>query len=244
MKFRNLAAVGLVLGVGSVLAGQDAKQAAPAARKDAEAKPAARSDLKDQKQKLSYILGLQQGKAMKQGGFDVDFDAVARGIKDGFQGTKPQLTDEEIGAVLNAYRREQAQKAAEVADRNLKEGQAFLAANAKKPGVKTTASGLQYKVLKEGTGKPPRATDTVRVNYKGTLIDGTEFDSSEKHGGPASFQVKGVVPGFSEALQLMKVGSKYQVFLPSELAYGAQGAGGAIGPNATLIFELELLGIE
>jgi FKBP-type peptidyl-prolyl cis-trans isomerase len=251
MKFRNLAVVGLVLGVGSVLAGQNAKQAAPEPRKDAPAaRPAAASDLKDQKQKLGYVLGLRQGKSLKQNSIEIDVEAYARGLKDGYGGSKAQLTDEEMTAVIRIAQHEQTIRQAEASGdaasvKNLKEGDAFLAANAKKPGVKATASGLQYKVLKEGTGKVPRATDTVRVSYRGTLLDGTEFDSSEKHGGPASFPVNRVVPGFSEALQLMKVGSKYQVFIPSDLAYGPNpDPRGPIGPNATLIFELELLGIE
>jgi FKBP-type peptidyl-prolyl cis-trans isomerase FklB len=251
MKFRNLAVVGLVLGVGSVLAGQNAKEAAQEPRKDAPAaKPSAPSELKDQKQKLGYVIGLRQGKGLKQSGIEIDVEAYARGLRDGYNGSKAQLTDDEMTAVLRIAQHEQTLRQAEAsgdaaAVKNLKDGDAFLAANAKKPGVKSTASGLQYKVLKEGTGKVPRATDTVRVSYRGTLLDGTEFDNSEKHGGPASFQVGRVVPGFSEALQLMKVGSKYQIFIPSDLAYGSNPPrGSAIGSNSTLIFELELLGIE
>jgi FKBP-type peptidyl-prolyl cis-trans isomerase len=254
MKFRNLAAVGLVLGVGSVLAGQDAKEAAQEPRKAAPAakpaaKPAATSDLKDQKQKLGYVVGLQQGQGLKRSGIEVDLETYVRGFKDGFNGSKSQLTDDEIAAVIRIARHEQALRQAEasgdaVAVKNLKEGDAFLAANAKKPGVKTTASGLQYKVLKEGTGKAPRASDTVRIDYRGTLLDGTEFDSTAKKG-PISLMVGRFVAGFSEALQLMKVGSKYQFFIPSELAYGANpDPRSHIGPNSTLIFEVELLGIE
>jgi len=132
----------------------------------------------------------------------------------------------------------------QLADKNQKEGEVFLAENKKKKGVITLPSGLQYQVIKEGTGKIPKATDTVTTHYRGTLIDGTEFDSSYKRGEPASFPVNGVIKGWTEALQLMKVGSKWQLFIPSNLAYGPQGAGQAIGPNATLIFEIELLSIK
>src|SRR5204863_9102484 len=130
------------------------------------------------------------------------------------------------------------------AEKNTTEGEKFLAENKNKPGVKTTGSGLQYKVLKEGSGTPPKETDTVVVNYRGTLIDGTEFDSSYKRGEPATFPVNRVIKGWTEALQLMKPGAKYQLFIPSDLAYGPGGTGGDIGPNATLIFEVELMSVK
>ena len=139
-------------------------------------------------------------------------------------------------------KREEEQK--KLAEKNAKEGEAFFAENKKKEGIVTLPSGLQYKVIKEGDGPTPKATDTVSVNYKGTFIDGTEFDSSYKRNQPATFKVKGVIPGWVEALQLMKVGSKWQIFIPASLAYGDKGAGNVIGPNATLIFEVELLSID
>jgi FKBP-type peptidyl-prolyl cis-trans isomerase FklB len=138
----------------------------------------------------------------------------------------------------------QAERTKQLAEKNKKEGEAFLAANKTKEGIKTLPSGLQYKVIKEGTGKTPTAEDTVVTNYRGTLTDGTEFDSSYKRGQPATFPVKGVIPGWTEALQLMKEGSKWELFIPSNLAYGEQGAGGVIGPNAALIFEIELISVK
>jgi FKBP-type peptidyl-prolyl cis-trans isomerase FklB len=145
---------------------------------------------------------------------------------------------------MMAFQKEVMAKQAEVAKKNKAEGEAFLAENKKKEGVKTTPSGLQYKVIKPGKGKKPKSSDTVTVNYRGTLIDGTEFDSSYKRGQPATFQVSGVIPGWTEALQLMEEGAKWQLFIPSNLAYGERGAGGVIGPNATLIFEVELISIQ
>ena len=158
------------------------------------------------------------------------------------------LSEEEMRTVMTAFQKEMAAKQAEMmksqGEKNKKEGEAFLAENKKKEGVKTLASGLQYKVIKEGTGKTPKATDKVSTHYQGTLIDGTEFDSSYKRGEPATFPVNGVIPGWTEALQLMKVGSKWQLFVPSKLAYGEKGAGPIIGPNAVLIFTVELLAIK
>ena len=161
---------------------------------------------------------------------------------------KPMMTEDEIKTTIQAFgqklmaKREQEQKVA--ADKNKTASDAFLAENGKKDGVKTTASGLQYKVITEGKGDKPKADDTVEVNYKGTLIDGTEFDSSYKHGQSVTFPVNGVIPGWTEALQLMPVGSKYQIFIPSDLAYGPGGTGGVIGPNQALVFEVELVDIK
>ena len=158
------------------------------------------------------------------------------------------MTDDEMKAAFQALEQEiataQEAKNKDLAKKNTEEGAAFLAANKKKPGIKTTASGLQYKVLKEGTGPVPKKTDTVSTHYRGTLLDGTEFDSSIARNEPATFPVTGVIPGWTEALQLMKVGSKWQLFIPAELAYRDQGAGADIGPNAVLVFDIELLGIE
>lgn len=204
--------------------------------------------LKTQKDKVSYIIGLDVGRKLKAQHIEVDAARLAEGIRDGQSGAEPRLTEDEIHKVMADFgqqraKKEAARKTAEAA-KNKKEGEAFLAANKKKPGVKTTASGLQYKVIKAGKGKSPTLTDSVVAHYRGTLIDGTEFDSSYARGKPATFPVSGVIPGWTEVLQLMKPGAKWMVYIPPQLAYGEHGAGRAIGPNATLIFEIELLGIE
>ena len=204
--------------------------------------------LKTDKDKVSYSIGLDIGTNFKRQSVDLDQKALAAGIADGLSGGKPLLTEDEVRKVLAQFQQQMKAKAQEMvkqhADKNQKEGEVFLAENKKKKGVITLPSGLQYHVITAGTGKIPKATDTVTTHYRGTLIDGTEFDSSYKRGEPASFPVNGVVKGWTEALQLMKVGSKWQLFIPSNLAYGPQGAGQVIGPNATLIFEIELLSIK
>lgn len=204
--------------------------------------------LKTEKDKISYSIGLNIGGNLKRDAIEIDVEALSKGIKDALTGGKPLMTEKEVQETMTAFQKtmiaKQQEKMKSVGDKNKKEGEAFLAENKKKEGVKTTASGLQYKVIKEGTGKTPKSTDTVTVNYRGALIDGTEFDSSYKRNEPTSFPVNGVIPGWTEALQLMKTGSKYQLFIPSNLAYGERGAGGQIGPNATLIFEVELLSIK
>jgi FKBP-type peptidyl-prolyl cis-trans isomerase FklB len=204
--------------------------------------------LKNQKDKVSYIIGMDIGGNLKKQSIDVDPDVLARGIKDALSGRKSLMTEQEIQETTAAFEKEMMAKQAELAKRlgemNQKEGQAFLVLNKQKEGVKTLPSGLQYKVIKAGTGKKPKLTDTVTTQYRGTLINGTEFDSSYRHKRPATFQVNRVIPGWSEALQLMGVGSKWQLFIPPNLAYGEQGRGREIGPNATLIFEVELLAIE
>jgi FKBP-type peptidyl-prolyl cis-trans isomerase FklB len=203
--------------------------------------------LKDPKQKLSYSIGTEVGAGLKKQGIDVDPKAFAAGLADALAG-KLQLSDAEIKDVLTTARtqlmaKQQAKQQADAAA-NAKASEAFLAANGKKEGVKTTASGLEYKVLKAGTGKTPTLKDTVKVHYQGTLIDGTVFDSSIQRGEPVVFPLDGVIPGWTEALQLMKEGDKFQLFIPPKLAYGAAGAGDKIGPNAVLIFEVELIDIE
>lgn len=203
--------------------------------------------LNTQKDKISYSIGLDAGKNLKKQEIDINPEVLAKGLKDGLSGAKPLMTDQEVQETMTSFRNElmskQQDKIKMLAEKNKKEGEAFLSENKKKEGIKTTKSGLQYKVIKEGTGKTPKADDTVTVNYKGTLIDGTEFDSSYKRGEAATFPVNGVIAGWTEALQLMKEGSKWQLFIPSNLAYGERGAGGVIGPFAVLIFEIELVSV-
>jgi len=193
-------------------------------------------------------IGSKVGPSLKKQSVEFDPALVSQGLKDAMSGGKTRLTEQEAQAVLaevqTAVNKERQEKMQKVADSNKAQGEAFLAANKTKPGVVTLPSGLQYKILKEGTGPKPTATDTVSSNYRGTLINGTEFDSSEKHGGAAKFGVSQVIKGWTEALQLMPVGSKWQLFVPSNLAYGERGAGGDIGPDATLIFDVELVSIE
>ena len=200
--------------------------------------------LKSQKDKVSYIIGMDIGSNLKKQSIDIDTNIFAKGVKDALSGGKPLLTEQEIQETMAAFQKEMMAKQAEVGKKNKAEGEAFLAENKKKEGVKTLPSGLQYKVIKVGTGKKPKSTDIVIVHYRGTLINGTEFDSSYKRGQPVNFQVSGVIPGWSEALQLMQEGAKWQRFIPPNLAYGEQGAGRDIGPNATLIFEVELVSIQ
>jgi len=201
-------------------------------------------DLKSQKEKMSYIIGMDMGKNLKNQSIDIDQAALARGIKDALSGGKSSLTDEEIRQTMTAFQKEMMAKSQALGEKNKKEGEAFLAGNKKKQGVITLPSGLQYKVISAGKGKKPKPTDTVTVQYRGTLIDGTEFDSSYRRGQPATFPVNGVIPGWTEALGLMQEGAKWQIFVPSNLAYGEKGTGGQIGPNATLIFEVELISIQ
>jgi FKBP-type peptidyl-prolyl cis-trans isomerase FklB len=200
--------------------------------------------LKDQKDKFSYSIGLNIGSNLSKQNIAVNPDAITAGIKDAVAG-KPQLTQDQVKEVMAAFEKDMEQKQKAAGEKNASEGAKFLEENKKKEGVKTTASGLQYKALKEGTGAQPKATDTVTVNYRGTLIDGkTEFDSSYKRGQPATFPLNGVIKGWTEGLQLMKVGSKYQLFIPPSLAYGDRAVGPDITPNSTLIFEVELLDVK
>jgi FKBP-type peptidyl-prolyl cis-trans isomerase len=227
MKYAMAAAATLGLLAASALAQQPKEKAAPKAS----------TDDRSLRQKVSYAIGEDIGNKMRNQSIAIDVEELARGVKDGLA-NKGQLNDQEMRDVFMAFQQElNAQKSKSEND--------FLETNKSKPGVKTTASGLQYKVLKEGTGPSPKATDTVSVNYKGTLVDGTEFDSSYKRGEPTEFPVNRVIPGWTEGLQLMKVGSKYEFFIPAKLAYGDRPpAGSKIGPGATLIFEVELLAIR
>jgi FKBP-type peptidyl-prolyl cis-trans isomerase FklB len=206
-----------------------------------------KAQLKDEKDKASYSIGYDIGDSFKKQKIELKLDSLMAGLKDAMAGKDAALPKEEREKVLQAFQKEmmekQMQVSKEAAAKNAAEGTKFLEENKKKEGVKTTASGLQYKVLKEGSGAPPKETDTVVCNYRGTLIDGTEFDSSYKRNEPTSFQVNRVIKGWIEALQMMKPGSKYQLFIPAALAYGERGAGQQIGPNATLIFEVELLSV-
>jgi len=199
--------------------------------------------LKDQKDKVSYSIGMQIGFNLGRQKVDINPDILAAGIKDAIAG-KPQLTTDQVKDIMSQFEKDMEQKQKQAGEKNKTEGAKFLEDNKKKPGVKTTASGLQYKVEKEGTGSQPKATDMVTVNYRGTLIDGTEFDSSYKRNQPATFPVNGVIKGWTEALQLMKQGAKYQLFIPSNLAYGERAMGPDIGPNSTLIFDVDLVDVK
>jgi len=193
--------------------------------------------LKTPKDKASYAIGMNIGKSIHKDSVDIDLSILMRGIKDSITGGKTMMTDDEARAALTALQADMVKKMQE-------KGEAFLAENKTKEGIVTLPSGLQYKILKEGTGPKPTAADTVVCNYKGTLIDNTEFDSSYKRGQPITFPVTGVIKGWTEALQLMPVGSKWELFIPSDLAYGAPGRPPVIGPNATLVFEIELMSIQ
>ncbi len=214
----------------------------------AEKGKAPQEQLKSPAAKLSYALGLEIGSSLKRMQADINLADFVRGLEDMVKGRDLLLTPQQAAGVRKDFfkkmRAAQVRKSKALADKNRKEEDAFLARNKKKKGVITTASGLQYIVLRQGKGSNPKATDRVTVNYRGSLINGTVFDSSYKRGRPATFPVKGVIPGWTEALQLMKVGGKYRLFIPSDLAYGKQGAGSLIGPNSLLIFEVELLAIN
>ena len=198
---------------------------------------------KDQKDKFSYAVGLNIGMNFQRQNVDVNPDLITTGVKDGMAG-KPQMTMDQIREVMVAFEKDMQQKQVEAGKKNAAASDKFMEDNKKKDGVKTTASGLQYKVLKEGNGASPKSTDTVTVNYRGTLTDGTEFDSSYKRGQPATVPVAGVIKGWSEALQLMKPGSKYQLFVPANLAYAEHSPSPAIPPNSALIFEVELISVQ
>jgi UDP-GlcNAc:undecaprenyl-phosphate/decaprenyl-phosphate GlcNAc-1-phosphate transferase len=206
------------------------------------------SPLKTPKQKYSYALGMDFGKQIQTRSVELDQDLFSKGLRDVLSGGKALLTEEEIRASIAELQADLKRKVMQAGNKNgaqqLKSGESFLADNRKKEGVVTLPSGLQYKVVKSADGRRPTDADTVVCQYRGTLLDGTEFDSSFKRNQPAAFAVKDVIPGWREALKLMAVGSKYQLFIPPELAYGERGAGSQIGPNETLIFEVELMAIQ
>ena len=208
-----------------------------------------------QKEKVSYTIGADTGRVLRQQEIEVDIDLLVKGLKDGLSGGKLLMNDQDIEAARNSVQNELKRKAAaqkqkqpqvpqKSGEENKKAGEAFLAGNRTKEGVVTLPSGLQYRILRAGDGRKPADADIVECNYRGTLLDGKEFDSSYARGKPATLSVSGVIPGWKEALKLMPTGSKWQLFIPPELAYGERGAGGKIGPNATLVFEVELLGIK
>jgi len=233
MRMRWMVALGIVL-VAAAAAAQDA--------------PA----LKAPREKLSYALGMDLGNQLRKQSVDVDPATFAKGLSDALSGGKTLLTEEEARGLIAELQKDlkakqaaaQAEKMKELSEKNKKEGEAFLDANKKKEGVVTLPSGLQYRILKAGEGKKPTIDDTVVCQYRGTLVDGTEFDSSYKRNQPATFPVKGVIKGWTEALQLMPAGSKWELVIPPDLAYGERGAGNVIGPGATLIFEVELVSIQ
>jgi len=204
-------------------------------------------DQKDEKVKLSYSVGYQVGSDFKRQDIDISPDELLKGVQDALAANEPQLSQEEMRTTLMNLQKKisaaRQQKMKAQAEKNLADGKAYLAENATKMGIKTMASGLQYKVLAEGSGASPKATDMVTVNYRGTLINGTEFDSSYKRGKPATFRVDRVIPGWTEALQLMKEGGKMQLYIPPDLGYGDKRAG-AIEPNSTLIFDVELISVN
>ena len=199
--------------------------------------------LKDQKDKVSYSLGLNIGFNLGRQNISINPDVLTAGIKDAIAG-KPQLTTDQVKETMAAFEKDMTEKQKVAGEKNAAEGTKFLEENKKKEGVKTTASGLQYKSIKEGTGAQPKGNDTVTVNYRGTLINGTEFDSSYKRGQPATLPLNGVIKGWTEGLQLMKAGSKYQLFVPPNLAYGDRAVGPDISANSTLIFDVELIGVK
>jgi len=206
------------------------------------------TELKSDKEKISYSIGMDIGGNLKRGAVEVDPDMLAIGLKDSYSGGKTLLTEEQARQAIEGFQKTLMAKKAEtmriLSEKNKADGEKFLSENAKKAEVKSLPSGLQYKEITPGKGKSPKATDTVTVHYRGTLIDATEFDSSYKRGEPATFPVSGVISGWTEALQLMKEGAKWQLFIPPNLAYGERGAGSVIGPNATLIFEVELISVK
>lgn len=205
-------------------------------------------ELKTNTDSVSYAIGMNIGKDIKDQSLETNVDAIAMGIRDVVSGGEKKLNEAQVQACMTRLQADmmakEKEKNANLGNANKTDGEKFLAENKSREGVRTTASGLQYKVIKEGTGPVPKATDVVVTHYRGTLINGKEFDSSFKRGQPAEFPVNGVIPGWTEALQLMKVGSKWQLFIPASLAYGERGAGSDIGPNATLIFDIELLQIK
>lgn len=226
--------------------GDKSEQAAAPAQNETVVQQAAApaNELDSDEARYSYTIGYQVGGSLKQRLEDIDTDALVEGVREALAGTEARLKPEEMQAALQNYQQMQTKKVQDRMQAAAAEGTAFLEANRAKEGVKETDSGLQYQVLEAGTGAQPTAEDTVKVHYRGTLLDGTEFDSSYSRGEPVTLPVNGVIPGWQEALQMMKEGAKWKIFVPSNLAYGEQGAGDVIGPNQTLVFDIELLAVE
>lgn len=201
------------------------------------------ADIETDEQKLSYIFGVQVGQGLKNEGVDIEMDAFTAGIKDMLEGNKPQIDQASAQALVQQYQQKKQMEMAETAAKKQQEANDFLAKNAKEDGVVVTATGLQYKIIEEGTGKSPTAQDKVVAHYTGKLLDGTVFDSSHERGEPATFPVSGVIKGWQEALPLMKEGAKWQLVIPANLAYGDRGIGNVIGPNETLMFDIELVSV-
>ncbi|NDK55458.1 FKBP-type peptidyl-prolyl cis-trans isomerase [Pontibacter fetidus] len=195
-------------------------------------------------EKISYIIGRDMAGNLTKQGIDVSAEAFHTGMKEALEGKPSSLSQEEIQQAMMELQHEMGAKQGAAGAENKKAGEAFLAENKNKAGIKTLPSGLQYEIINEGTGKSPSASDKVTTHYHGTLIDGTVFDSSYERGQPATFPVNGVIAGWTEALQLMKEGAKWRLYIPSDLAYGSQGAGGVIGPDTTLIFDVELISVH
>ena len=209
--------------------------------------PDQKPELKDQKSRESYSLGYQYGQSFKRDGVEIDLKVFTGAMREGLEGRDPRMTPQDMRAAVKDLRQRviatKHRQAQEEMDRNLEEAKAFLAKNAKEEGVKTLPSGLQYRVLREGSGRSPKATDTVAVRYRGTLRDGTEFESTKPGDEPATFRVDGVIPGWTEALQLMKEGARWQLFVPPELGYRRRGLPN-IPPNSALVFEIELVAVK
>jgi FKBP-type peptidyl-prolyl cis-trans isomerase FklB len=256
MNRTRIPLVALVLSSALVAHAQDkTTSASPAPSASPAASPATSSAFKDEKDKLSYSIGVDIGRTLKKLQLDLNQAVVTQGISDILTDKTPAMSDQELQQTLQAFQQKMMEKQQAAmgkkqeemkatASTNKTAGKKFLDDNSKKAGVKITASGLQYKVVKEGTGAKPKEDDVVETNYRGTTIDGKEFDSSAKNGGPVSFPVNGVIKGWTEALQLMAVGSKWEIYVPAELAYGDEGAGEDIAPGSTLVFDVELLNIK
>ncbi len=237
--------VGAAVTAGAQQTGQPAQQ--PAAAQAQPAAPPAAGKPESLQDRASYIIGFNLGRSLTTNDVKVNADLIIKGLRDALGNTPSVLSEAEMNETMQTFQQQiqqqQTEKRNAVAAKNKTEGEAFLAKNKERKEVKTTASGLQYEVLTEGSGPSPKPTDTVTVNYKGTLMDGTVFDSSYSRNQPATFVLNQVIPGWTEGVQLMKVGSKYKFYIPAALGYGDRGAGGVIGPNAPLIFEVELLSI-